>query len=272
MSRFPHVSYTHLQGAAGQPGLEDIRYTQPGLEVADPYSGTSPWSASTEGHSAPEVVPQDFYNSQKDWQSPEVTTHSPYIPEKEFTAVRHYPQNGQYPQDGQYHQDAAGLEAVPEKRKSRRWIWIGALIAVIVVVGAVVGGVVGSQASRNSSKSATSASETSAAAASASGTATSSAPIQSATFSSIRSDSKLAVTGWRSTSQVVIDLYYQDPDDNLRYSNWVTSANWSSPRSISAGGVLGGTGMAASTIMSNTPVSLDRLELKSQTAVTNRRY
>ncbi|KAK8097474.1 hypothetical protein PG984_016613 [Apiospora sp. TS-2023a] len=106
---------------------------------------------------------------------------------------------------------ATDTPAATKANRSRRRLWIilGAIAFVVVVVGAAVGGVLGSRAARpppsntpsdqvgaNSSNSTT-------------------------PLATIRFGSRLAVTGWRDGSggNWYIRLFYQGPDQLLRYSN-----------------------------------------------------
>lgn len=204
------------------------------------------WSAaSTAAYPGPEVVPQEY--NQKGWSNAELNS-SPHHADP-------YMAGGGQPE--------AGLEPVPpyqeKPKRSKRWIWIAIAVGVVVVVGAVVGGVVGSRANRNTSSSSTSTPATdppSSTTSSATTTTSTTSATTSATPQSIRPNSKLTVTGWLSSGDVHINLFYQDPNDNLRYSNFVGSGNWSAP--IKTNAAAGSkTGVGATSIMWYVPVSID---------------
>ena len=52
-----------------------------------------------------------------------------------------------------YDKESAGLTTSRPKSQSRKWIWIGIPIAIVVILAAVLGGVLGSRAHKNSSTS-----------------------------------------------------------------------------------------------------------------------
>ncbi|KAK6863522.1 hypothetical protein PG995_000050 [Apiospora arundinis] len=113
-------------------------------------------------------------------------------------------------------------EAVAKKPSRKRlWIILGAIVAIIVIVAAVVGGVLGSRAAKSPNDNASSSAADKDG--SNSGNNTVSAPLKN-----IRPGSRLAVTGWREGSGYHIRLFYQGPDQQLRYSNYSsTDPAWS---------------------------------------------
>ena len=73
---------------------------------------------------------------------------------------------------------------------------------------------------------------------------TTSSPTPTATLQSLRPDSKLAVTGWRADGGFKIRLFYQDRNNNIRFSDYSSDErNWSGSTKASAGGVTAGTPM-----------------------------
>lgn len=104
-----------------------------------------------------------------------------------------------------------GGEGAGKRRRKPLWIAMGVAAAVIVVAGAVVGGVVGSrQAASTPPSPSSSATPTD-------GNVT--IPEKPAVLQHIRPLSRLAVTGWREGSKTHMRLFYQGPDQKLRYSN-----------------------------------------------------
>ncbi|KAK8126926.1 uncharacterized protein PG998_002685 [Apiospora kogelbergensis] len=117
----------------------------------------------------------------------------------------------------QYSTDPEAV-ATPAKTSRRRlWIILGALAAVIVVVGAVVGGVVGSRAAQSPSSSGSSADKEGANTGNGGSNDTTPA---TAPLKNIRPGSRLAVTGWREGAGYHVRLFYQGPDQQLRYSTY----------------------------------------------------
>jgi hypothetical protein len=235
------------------------------------------WSAaSTAADYGPEVVqvPQDYGHN--DWSSSGVGSY-PQHNDWSNSPIGTYPQHTEKGSTGVAPAEV-GLEPVPyqNKPKSRRWVWIAVAVAVVVIVGAVVGGVVGSRASRSSSDSVSktdpSSSVTSSAVSSATTTATAGAsPTTSATPQSIRPNSRLAVTGWQANGEVTIDLFYQDPSGNIRYSNFDSSGNWSASIKTSASAV-SGTGMGASSFVLYTPAQAEYFYINNAWELTGENF
>lgn len=130
------------------------------------------------------------------------------------------------------HEKASGLGKEPFFKKEqicglrRRKFWLALTIVLLVIIAVIVGTVLGTRKHDSSS-------------ASSSGTATATVTIispdlptstSSSTPTSIRANSRLAVTGWRTGQEYSIRLFYQGPDDYLRYSAYEsTSGEWAAP-------------------------------------------
>jgi hypothetical protein len=148
-------------------------------------------------------------------------------------------------------------------RRKRPWLIVGGIVAVIVILAAVLGGVLGSRAA-NSSSGDSSASRTGADggdggnADTPSGDATSNTTSTTTTRpQSIRQGSGLSVAGWRKPDgSAETYLFFQDPQDGLRYSRCDTSRRspgndttcWASPFSFNSY-AKAGTRLGASTIL-----------------------
>ncbi len=52
-----------------------------------------------------------------------------------------------------YANETSGLTTSQPKRTTRKWLWIGVPVAIVVILAAVLGGVLGSRAHKNSSSS-----------------------------------------------------------------------------------------------------------------------
>jgi len=128
----------------------------------------------------------------------------------------HLPQGGQHLEDG----------TTTKKPSKKKWIWIGVVVAICVIIAAVVGGVVGS---RNANGGTLSASATDSSGAVSGGGATTSLPVSGGTRTSsttgptstafsVRQNSRLAVTGWKSEQDNNVRLFYQDTEGRIRYS------------------------------------------------------
>lgn len=139
----------------------------------------------------------------------------------------------------------------PKMKKKRRLLWaIVGLVAVLVIVGATVGGVMSTRAAMASASGAESSGSA------ANDTASVPPP------KTIRMNSRLAVTGYRdkSSSSYTLRLFYQGPDDVLRFmdktskdSKWSKAVNLDTldykpmtNASITAGSYLGVTPVRSS--------------------------
>ena len=232
--------YSH--GPPGQPGLEVV-VDQHGLELA---------TQEHLGHSLPEVRADEYVRGGKE------------------SIIYKYPG----PQYSQYPEHYYTLPPPPEPveaelaaeqpgRKKRLWWIVGGAIAVVVVLAAVLGGVLGSRAARSSgdasSSGASSSSDTGGGQnPSPSSTTSASTPSSTATRpQSIRQGSGLSITGWRKPDgNVETYLFYQDPQDGLRFSRCDASrrspgndsTGWASPVGFNSY-AKAGTHLAASTIL-----------------------
>ncbi|KAK4154923.1 hypothetical protein C8A00DRAFT_32281 [Chaetomidium leptoderma] len=138
----------------------------------------------------------------------------------------------------------------PQKGGRKRLLWIvGAAIAVVVILAAVLGGVLGSRAANSSSGDEAAPSQTGGGGSGGgSGNSGQNQPGDTASNTTtppqlIRPGSGLSVTGWRKPDgDVEAYLFYQDPQDGLRYSKCDTgrrtstndSACWESPVSFNS--------------------------------------
>jgi hypothetical protein len=96
------------------------------------------------------------------------------------------------------------------------------LVVIVVVLGAVL-------ETRMKSASGTPAKATATPTVSA-GSADLPTSAVTSTPTSIRANSKLAVTGWRTGQEYTIQLFYQGPNDYIRYSTYEsTSGKWAAP-------------------------------------------
>lgn len=226
----------------GQPGLEAVNWNQPDLEVAA-------HERLQHDHLLPEALHHHSVYAGTGKESAALSYSSAY-PE-------HYTPVGSHPPYG------AGELAITAQtpRRKRLWIAIGVLVAVIVILAAVLGGVFGSRAANASSGDETSPqtggdSGDSDGAGDADSTATGDAPSPTTTNPPpvIRQGSGLSVAGWRRPDgSVETFLFYQDPQDGLRYSRSDTndrtqgneSTRWGSPISFGGDFVKPGTHLGA---------------------------
>jgi hypothetical protein len=133
------------------------------------------------------------------------------------------------------HEKASGVGREPFFKRERvcglrrREFWLALTIILLAIIAVVVGAVLGTRKHGSSS-----ASSSGTAMATATATVTNSPDLPTSTSSStptsIRANSRLAVTGWRTGQEYSIRLFYQGPDDYLRYSAYEsTSAEWTVP-------------------------------------------
>ncbi|KAI0022972.1 hypothetical protein F4780DRAFT_730896 [Xylariomycetidae sp. FL0641] len=115
------------------------------------------------------------------------------------------------------------------KISRKQWvIWAGAaILLVLVVVAAIVGGIVGSEAAKDRNPTQSSSYPSSSSATGVTSDAGNMSLVSS--LKTIRVGSRLAVTGYRygDDNDYAIRLFYQDPDNQLRFvSKESSSANW----------------------------------------------
>lgn len=116
--------------------------------------------------------------------------------------------------------------AEPGKKQNRRrlWVIVSIITAAILIIGGVLGGVLGSRVANASHLENTSAGTDEG----NPGSRNNSTPPPP--FKNIRPGSRLAVTGWRESPGYHIRLFYQGPDQHLRFSNYsTTEADWYPP-------------------------------------------
>ena len=159
-----------------------------------------------QGHSTLEYVPNEYYNKKENSQP--VYSGLQVVPVAEPGKELHYASVGGLevnlnhdgsvpPREDQPHQNAS--------RSRRKWLIIGAIVAVIVIVAAVVGGVLASKGkSSNKAQDSTASSATT----STAPTGTSS---QSATpTSTIQPKRNIAAVSWSPITGNQTRLYYQN--------------------------------------------------------------
>ncbi|KAK4039387.1 hypothetical protein C8A01DRAFT_36598 [Parachaetomium inaequale] len=231
-----------LHGASEQPGLEVVSH--PGLEaVVDRHSQTLP--EVRPDHSSKEAAASAYASYPEHYKSP---VSDPLL----VPAAPGTPDHG--------------------GRKKRLWLIVGGVVAVVVILAAVLGGVLGSRAASSSGESSASQTGESSRGSGDSGDAGNSgnsgnsgdAGDASNTGSnttarpqSIRQGSGLSVAGWRKPDgSAETYLFFQDPEDGLRFSRCDTSLRspgndstcWASPVSFNAYATAG-TPLGASTIL-----------------------
>lgn len=208
-----------------QPGLEvDSRADQSGLQH-DVYAGDTAKQLSPDEHQAPSGLQVTAPGAAKEGGSYSYFSDERYTsPGLEATP----PAGGVNPafdQKGGFSAATATPVATKPSRSRRRlWVMLGVVAAVVVVVGAVVGGVLGSRAARSSSSSKLAEAEVGAG---GSGSGSGSSDNDTEPLKTVRPGSRLAVTGWRDGGANYIRLFYQGPDQLLRFSNYSnTESGW----------------------------------------------
>ncbi|EOO00285.1 hypothetical protein UCRPA7_4200 [Phaeoacremonium minimum UCRPA7] len=145
----------------------------------------------------------------------------------------------------------------PEKKSRKKMWWIlGAIIAVIVIIAAVVGGVVGSRSSRSSSNKDSSSSNNGDGDGSSGGSSGNGTSSSNTTepLKNIRPNAKLAVTGYRIDDGFRIRLFFQGPEGNLRYSDYLSVNDaWSNPIELDNLKAINDTPVASSTLLDEDP-------------------
>jgi hypothetical protein len=232
-------------GPHGQPGLEVVDQDQHGLQLA---------SQEYLGHSLPEVRADEYVHGGKE----SIINKYPAPQYSEYP--EHYYSPAPPPEPGL---EPAELGAGSTVRRKRLWLIIGGVIALVVILGAVLGGVLGSRAAKSSAAASSSASSSPDTGGNggqnpSSSTTTASTPSSTATGpQSIRQGSGLSITGWRKPDgSAETYLFYQDPQDGLRFSRCETSRRspgndstcWASPVGFNSY-ARSGTPLAASTVL-----------------------
>lgn len=187
-----------------QPGLEVGHPHYPGLEVSPLGQGLELDQRDSQG-----LEPVPSYHEDK--------------PAYDAGSLQPGAQNdaGWYHQDAQTYQEAPA--AAPKRSKKALWIIVGLVAAVLVIIAAVVGGVLGSRASHSSSTSDDSQQT-------GGGGGNSNSTTNSTVLANIRPNSRLAATGWHDNGNYRIRLYYQGPDQKLRFSSFSSNeTTWESP-------------------------------------------
>ena len=163
---------------------------------------------------------------------------------------------------GGYGQDMTAMpipieQQQPEKKSRKKMWWIlGAIIAVIVIIAAVVGGVVGSRSSHSSSNKDSSSSNNGDGDGSSGGSSGNGTSSSNTTepLKNIRPNAKLAVTGYRIDDGFRIRLFFQGPEGNLRYSDYLSVNDaWSNPIELDNLKAINDTPVASSTLLDEDP-------------------
>ena len=104
--------------------------------------------------------------------------------------------------------------------------WLVFIIILLVIITIILGTVLGTRMHSSSGAS----SKVTATATANAGSPDLPTSALSPTPTSIRANSKLAVTGWRTGQEYSIQLFYQGPDNYIRYSTYEsTSGKWAAP-------------------------------------------
>lgn len=180
-----------------QPGLEPVaHHAQPGKQVFTPATD-----------------PRSF----KESFAPESATSPNSSSNQQFSTY----QAGGF-DDGKI---LVSGPAATARRRQQKWWMVGAAVLIAVIAG-LIGGIVGWKVTENKNHSS--------AAATSNGTspgASSDSDSIAGASRMIQPNSALAVTGWRFGTDFAIRLFYQGPDDLIRFSSYDTVfANWSAPR------------------------------------------
>ena len=142
------------------------------------------------------------------------------------------------------------------------------MLLVCIIVATVVGGVVGSRNADNSKSSSSSSSSSSPGPSSSSSPSdsgnqggtnqTSSASGTGETkLQSIKPNSRLSATGWSDGNGYYIDLFYQGPDDQLRFSYYTGYLNYKWSELVALGfDVVSGSLLASCPYIANQPVGM----------------
>lgn len=143
------------------------------------------------------------------------------------------------------------------KGSRKRLLWIVAGIGlVLIIVGAVVGGVFGSRNRASGSNSSEDNGNPPSSSSPSPSPSESSTPKTNTTLKSIRPNSRLAVTGYRGDGDFQARLFYEGPDNVLRYSSFNSTSNaWKSSLPLGNLASMAKTPIAATTWLSTTPVN-----------------
>ncbi|KAK8087599.1 hypothetical protein PG997_002560 [Apiospora hydei] len=186
--------------------------TQPGLEIDARVDTTG--------------LHKDFYaeDTTKHVTSAGAAGSSGYFPDEHYAAPglqaalmdgNRYDGRGEPHQTtGNANHPAEALNGRPNRR--RLWMILVVIAAILIILGAVLGGVLGSRAANAASSDEQ---------APSSENSNETRPV-----SNISRGSRLAVTGWREGAGYYIRLFYQGPDQQLRFSNYSTAeTDWYPP-------------------------------------------
>ena len=195
-----------------------MEHHQPGLEVAPDHANPN--------YPGLEVVPGQYNAGPYAGQSPVPVAGQGPVPVQQYQDKQPSPSLPPYPPS-----------AAPQKSPKRlRWIIVGVVVAAIVIIAAVLGGVLGSRSHNSGGDD---------------------EPAANETLKSILPNSKIAVTGYRGNGDFHIRLFYQGPDNALRYSDfWSGTGSWSSPVTLTDLAPMARTPIAAGTYLGVSPVSL----------------
>lgn len=225
--------YNHHEAARPTPNSPSPPYQeQPGLEVAPDHN------IDTTG------LHQDYYTEDTAKQTVAPGDRGGYYPDEHHASpglqagAPPVAAETKYDDGGGLHPAAAGgatpsphaetdataAAAGQKPSRKRLWIVLGVVAAVLVIVGAVLGGVLGSRAAiASGSNTSPSSGDEATAGNQGNDTAPPLAPLRF-----VRPGSRLAVTGWREGDDFHIRLFFQGPDQRLRYVSYASAApGWS---------------------------------------------
>ncbi|KAK8084125.1 hypothetical protein PG996_002906 [Apiospora saccharicola] len=220
-------SYDHHDAARSTTTTNSPSYQeQPGLEVDSRIDTTG--------------LHQDYYAEDTTKQTVNPGDRGGYFPDEHHAAPGLQAGappviEGKYDNDnggGTLHPTAGGgaypaetdATATPGKKPSRRRLWIilGVIAAILIIIAAVLGGILGTRASKASSPDSSSSSSSGDGDTAVGNQGNDTAP-PATPLKFVRPGSSLAVTGWREGAGFHIRLFYQGPDQRLRYSNFSTT-------------------------------------------------
>ncbi|KAK6859690.1 hypothetical protein PG995_003326 [Apiospora arundinis] len=195
-----------------QPGLElDRRADTEGLQFYGDYYDDRDTEKQVfrPDSTAKEAVSEHGHYS-AGYGSASSTTASPVSPPGPLAPLA--PIANEHPRIVPSH-DSTQEKEVATEEPTKKWRWrpwwiVLGVAGVLALIAIIVGAVVGTRASKSHGDNEKS-------------------NVTGSALKNIRQGSRLAVTGWRDGSSYRIRLFYQDPDDRLRYSEYSgTDSAW----------------------------------------------
>ncbi|KAI1121777.1 hypothetical protein F5Y10DRAFT_282214 [Nemania abortiva] len=217
-----------------QPGLEVV--TSADLKATSHFVLTSQ-RVPISSYTAPEVVPLEFLNDRS--PGPEALQ---FLEEKEQCLVE---------------EDSVGTNS----RYGRCFI-IWASVLLLVIISSIVGGAIGSGSNHDSSPTPPS-----------SLTPSSSSPASTSALL-LRSNSKLAVSGYRTEGEFFNSrIFYQDEADNLWFSEYKSDGSgWGNSTKVAREGILTNTAVGVTAIASYDPEQYELFFLNKSLLVTGHNF